>query len=126
MIRYPGGQGHTSAKDVLVVEQKGRGIHMTSNRITVVARITARAGVEETVRRELLALVAPTTRESGCISYDLHQSADDRALFMFYENWRSREDLDDHLNTPHFLAFQETTAGLLAEPVEISFWELID
>jgi len=99
---------------------------MKSTRITVVARIKARAGMEETVRRELLALVAPTTKESGCISYDLHQAADDQSLFMFYENWCSREDLDEHLNKPHFLAFRDKTAGLLAEPVEISLWELID
>ena len=28
---------------------------------------------------------------------DLHQSLDDRACFTLYENWRSKEDLDQHL-----------------------------
>lgn len=99
---------------------------MKRNRVTVVARMKARPGMEETVRSELLALVAPTTKESGCINYDLHQAADDKSLFMFYENWCSREDLDGHLAQPHLQDFLGKADALLAEPVEISFWELID
>ena len=82
--------------------------------------------MEETVRRELLALVAPTTKESGCITYDLHQSADDQALFMFYENWCSSEDLDEHLAKPHLQDFLGKADSLLAEPVDISVWKMID
>lgn len=99
---------------------------MTKRRVTVVARIKARQGLEEALRTELLALVAPTTRERGCISYDLHQSADDKALFMFYEIWCGREDLDEHLEQPHLQAFLGRTAELLAEPVEISLWDMIE
>ena len=92
----------------------------------MVARMKAKPGLEETVRRELLALVAPTAKESGCITYDLHQSADDKSLFMFYENWCSREDLDEHLGTTHLQAFLGKADKLLAEPVDISLWEMID
>jgi quinol monooxygenase YgiN len=99
---------------------------MKKNRVTVVARIKALPGLEEALRKELLALVAPTTRERGCISYDLHQSADDNALFMFYENWCSRADLDEHLEQPHLRAFLGRAAGLLAEPVDISLWEMVE
>ena len=99
---------------------------MKKKRVTVVARIKARPGMEETVRGELLALVAPTTREAGCINYDLHQAADDKGLFMFYENWCSREDLDDHLKKPHLVAFLGKADTILAEPVEISLWEMLD
>ncbi len=99
---------------------------MATGRITVVARMRAKSGMEEAVREELLALVPPTTREGGCITYDLHQSADDRGLFLFYENWCSREDLDEHLARPHMRAFLGKVDELLAEPVEISLWELID
>jgi quinol monooxygenase YgiN len=93
--------------------------------LSVVARVKAREGMEDEVRRECLALVAPSRRERGCLNYDLHQSADDPTLFLFYENWTSREDLEQHLETAHALRFDERTEGMLSEPEEITFWELI-
>ncbi len=98
---------------------------MEAPKLTVVARIRAKPGLEEKVKAELLALVAPTRSEPGCINYDLHQSLDDESLFLFYENWVSRKDLDDHLKTPHLEAFLGKTEELLAEPVEITFWNMI-
>jgi len=94
-------------------------------KISVTARVRAVKGMENEVRRECLALVAPSRAERGCINYDLHQSADDAGLFLFYENWESREDLDTHLATAHALRFDERTEGMLAEPEEIMFWEMI-
>ncbi|HVG34715.1 MAG TPA: putative quinol monooxygenase [Pyrinomonadaceae bacterium] len=94
-------------------------------KISVVARVRARPGKEAEVRLACLALVEPSRAEQGCINYDLHQSADDPRLFMFYENWESREDLERHLETAHALGFDETTDGMLAEPEEITFWEMI-
>jgi quinol monooxygenase YgiN len=94
-------------------------------KISVLARVRARPGMEREVRRACLALVEPSRAEQGCISYDLHQSADDPALFMFYENWESRGDLERHLETAHALQFDKTTNGMLAEEEEITFWEKI-
>jgi quinol monooxygenase YgiN len=94
-------------------------------KVSVTARVRAVKGMEDKVRRECLALVAPSRAERGCINYDLHQSADDASLFLFYENWESREDLDNHLTTAHALRFDSNTEGMLAEPEEITFWEMI-
>jgi len=94
-------------------------------KISVLARVRARKGMESEVRRACLALVEPSRAEKSCINYDLHQSADDSSLFMFYENWESREDLERHLETAHALEFDETTDGMLTEEEEISFWEKI-
>lgn len=94
-------------------------------KVSVTARVHARKGMEEQVRQECLALVAPSRAEKGCINYDLHQSVTDAGLFLFYENWESREDLDRHLETAHALRFDERTEGMLAEPEEITFWEMI-
>jgi len=99
---------------------------MTSRKITVVARIKAKPDMVNAVRKELLSLVPPTVQEPGCITYDLHQSADDKTLFMFYENWCSRDDLDAHMNKPHLQAALGKVEGLLAEPVDISLWHMLD
>ena len=85
--------------------------------LTVLARIRALPGHEHEVKAALLALIPPTRRERGCLNYDLHQSTTDPTLFIFHENWLSRAHLD---------AFEQQTQGLLAEPVEITFWERID
>lgn len=98
---------------------------MTNGNVAVVARMKARPGLEETVRNELLALIGPTMMEAGCITYDLHQAAGDSAQFMFYEKWRSREDLDLHLGMPYLQSFLAKADTLLAEPVDISLWEML-
>ena len=60
------------------------------------------------------ALQGPTRSEEGCINYDLHQSKEDLSRFMFYENWKSQEDLDKHLQMPYLTAFREKAGDLLA------------
>ena len=44
---------------------------------------------------------------------------------MFYENWTSREALDQHLSMPYLDAFDERVEGMLAEEVEVTLWEMI-
>ena len=98
---------------------------MTEGRVTVLARGRARTGREEEVRQLLAALVAPSRAEAGCLNYDLHQSAADPTEFMFYENWTSRAALDAHLEMPHLDEFDARAEGLLAAPVEITFWRML-
>ncbi|MDQ3754718.1 MAG: antibiotic biosynthesis monooxygenase [Acidobacteriota bacterium] len=81
--------------------------------------------MEERVRAELLSLVTASRAERGCINYDLHQSAGDKTLFMFYENWISKEALDEHFTMPQFNGFDERIESMLVEPVEITLWEML-
>ena len=98
---------------------------MSLKKVTVVATIKAKQGLEETVKNEILALIGPTRAEPGCLNYDLHQSCDDKALFMLYENWVSKEDLDNHLAMPYLQAFLGKAPELVAEPVQIALWEML-
>ena len=99
---------------------------MEKRQVVVLARVRAREGFEAEVERELLLLVAPSRAEEGCVNYDLHRSTDSPALFMFHETWSSRADLDKHISQPSMDAFDERTEGMLAEPVEITFWERLE
>lgn len=98
---------------------------MANKKVTIVARMRAKDGMEEQVRQELMSLVPQTRSEEGCINYELHQAAEDKALFMFYENWHSKEDLDKHFEMPHLKAFLGKAEEVLAEPPDITFWEMI-
>ena len=98
---------------------------MAGRKVTVFALVKAKPGMEETVEQELSALVGPTRAEEGCINYDLHQSLDDKGHFRFYENWTSKELLDRHLQSAHVQRFIAKADGLLAEPPEITLWEMV-
>ncbi|HUV12409.1 MAG TPA: putative quinol monooxygenase [Acidobacteriota bacterium] len=93
--------------------------------VTVLAQIKAKPGMETQLRDELLALIGPTHSEEGCINYDLHQSNEDPAHFIFYENWKTQEDLDQHLKKPYLEAFLGKADEILAEPVEIKLFTRI-
>ncbi|MGH9816666.1 MAG: putative quinol monooxygenase [Candidatus Acidiferrales bacterium] len=96
-----------------------------SEKLTVVARIRAKPGKEEEVKQALLGLVGPTRGEAGCLNYDLHQSHDDAALFLFYEDWTSRAALDAHAQSAHIQAFRARGRELLAEPTEIKLFRMV-
>lgn len=98
---------------------------MANNTVNVIARVKAKKGMEEQVRRECLALVNPSRRDEGCIDYQLYQSMDDPTVFIFFEKWLTREDVENHLMMPHCLAFDQRTEGMLADPEEITFLKKI-
>jgi quinol monooxygenase YgiN len=98
---------------------------MSDNRVTIMARMKAKEGMEDKMKEELLSMVGPTRSEPGCINYDLHQSAEDKSLFFFYENWADKKDLEKHAKMPYFKAFMGKARDLLAEPAEITFWRMI-
>lgn len=93
--------------------------------LTVIAIATAKAGKEAELKAELSALVAPSRSHDGCINYDLHQSTENNAEFMFHENWESAKHLQDHLAQPVLQDFLAKSKDLLAEDLIVSTWKNI-
>lgn len=93
--------------------------------LTVTARIKAKPDQIVALRELLLSLPGPTRKEDGCLNYDLHQSTEDPAVFLFHENWRGKPDLDRHLQAPHVTAVLGRIGPLVAEPPQLAFWERI-
>ena len=93
--------------------------------LTVVAKVRAKPGFEEAVLAELTALVAPTRAEEGCINYDLHRSQTEPAVFLFYENWTTREALDKHSKSPHLTAWGAKQAEMLVHGVEVNLFDMV-
>ncbi|OLP18160.1 hypothetical protein BST81_14180 [Leptolyngbya sp. 'hensonii'] len=91
--------------------------------ITVTARFKIKPGLEGMLRRELDTVMALTRNETGCISYNLHQSDSDPLQFLMLEQWVSQEALDEHLQMPYIKSLFVKAAMLLAEPVELDFWK---
>jgi quinol monooxygenase YgiN len=80
--------------------------------------LTAKPGTESVVEEALTALVRPTRAEAGCISYGLYRSTSDASAFITIETWRSQDDLDAHMATPHIAqALQAAGDSLQGGPV---------
>ena len=90
--------------------------------LTVVAIFQARPGKEADLRAVLLAMLAPTRQEAGCLNYDLHASPDDPAKFLFHENWASQAALDAHFQSSHVQALIPRVDGLCAAAPSITTW----
>ena len=85
--------------------------------VTVVAKVVAKRECLETVKAELIKLIAPTRKEEGCLEYTLHQDSQDPSVFIFYENWSSEACLNGHMQSTHFKDYVCAVDGLLEEKV---------
>lgn len=93
--------GDTDAHGILV-EMKNQPYAADKNALlTAVTFITGKQGKDEELKRELLALTAPTRAEPGNLRYDLYQSPAQKNQFMRLEVWRDAQALEDHKATPH-------------------------
>ena len=59
-----------------------------------------------------------TIKEAGNIRFDFVQSADDPSRFMLYEVFRSKEDIEHHKTTAHYLAWRDAVTTWMAKPRE--------
>lgn len=50
-------------------------------------------------------MIALTRQEEGCIAYGLHEAADGSGAVVMIEAWESKEALDRHMGSEHFLKY---------------------
>ncbi len=84
--------------------------------------LRAKEGQEPLLEAELRALIAPTRREEGCLTYDLHRALEIPGAFLLHEVWTTREHHRLHTKTPHFLRWDARKNALLALR-EATFWQ---
>ena len=90
--------------------------------VTLVVILRAKEGQEGLLEAELRALIGPTRREEGCITYDLHRAVDTPGAFFLHEIWATRDHHRLHTKTPHFLRWDARKDALLAGR-EATFWQ---
>ncbi len=60
---------------------------MSQGTLRVIARLVSRAGREDALRSVLMGLIAPTRKESGCITYELLHNKENAREFTFASQW---------------------------------------
>ena len=100
---------------------------MADKKLTVVAIVKAKPDKVDIVRKELDHLVVETNKEPGCINYYYHVNEEDETLFLFYENWKNREEWEKHMEMPYLKRwFEEVSSGVLEKEPELSLWEMFE
>jgi quinol monooxygenase YgiN len=85
--------------------------------------VRAAEGRADAVLAALEACTAPTQEEQGCLLYAVHRDNADPQHFVLLERWRSQEEVDAHLATPHVAALLAFAGepGNLAQPPQLTF-----
>jgi len=94
--------------------------------LTIIARIKSKSGMEQQMRQDLLALLAPTRSETGCITFDLLIDINDPTVFMLYENWKNKAALDAHFEQPYVKQVLQAYEVTLAEPIAVNFLSKVE
>jgi quinol monooxygenase YgiN len=92
--------------------------------VTLIVILRPREGQEILLEAELRALINPTRKEEGCISYELHRAVEPPGGFLLREVWASREAHSEHMHTPHFLRWNARKEALLTSR-DGTFWKQI-
>ncbi len=98
---------------------------MSQVTLRVIARLVARAGKEDALRSVLMGLIAPTRKESGCITYEMLQNKENSREFTFVEEWRDEAALEVHFATDHIQNALANFPGLLAEDLDLRRYILV-
>lgn len=94
--------------------------------IGVFARATVKPGHSQDFEKLSRTLLEKSLNEQGVVSYDFGpMTGDDSANeFAFIERWESIEALEAHMETDHYKKADEDCQAFLAEPMQISIYEI--
>ena len=91
----------------------------TAEAVIIAALVRAKAGKEEELAGRLYVLVEASRLDRGVITYDLHHSLEDPALWFLYERYQSQEHLNKHLENRVLRSFLADSATLVDGSVDI-------
>ncbi|WP_421781631.1 putative quinol monooxygenase [Kiloniella litopenaei] len=87
----------------------------------LVGRVYAKPEMSDALEKRLLTLVEPTRLEEGAMQYHVHRDRHNLNLFVFYEVWRSKEDLENHLKQPYIQSFLKDRLSYIEGDMEITW-----
>ena len=83
-----------------------------------VVRFQPRAGQAEAFRAALLAVIAPSRAEAGCLAFYAFESLREPVEFGIHSEWLDEAAFERHAQAPHTVRFIEVAEQLLTHPVQ--------
>ncbi len=81
--------------------------------IVVAARLRIHDGCEADFIAASCGCIESTRSEAGNLSYELYRDAKDPSDYLFFEEWKSREDLDGHMQSAHYQRYRQETEAVV-------------
>ena len=89
----------------------------------IMIRITMRSLMEKQkeVMQTLLSMVEAPGKKGGCLNYGIFCDIEDKNVFNLISEWKTRQDLDDHIKSYRFSVLLGTKS-LLCEPLKFQIF----
>lgn len=75
------------------------------SQLNIIATITIKPEYHEAFKPIFKRLVIGSRAEHGCVRYELNQSIENPNIYIVVETWQSKQAIDLHNTTPHFVEF---------------------
>lgn len=98
---------------------------MTTQEIFMCARFQAKPEKLIELRERLLEMVRFTSKEEGCLFYNLHVDRSDPSIFYFLEGWKNESALAFHDQTPYVQAIIKDAPNLTVDGIKVNFMSRI-
>ena len=80
---------------------------------------------QKEVMQTLLSMVESPGKDSGYLSYGIFCDIEDKNVFNLISEWKTRQDLDDHIKSYRFSVLLGTKS-LLCEPLKFQIFTVSD
>lgn len=97
-----------------------------SQEIILTAHLIAKPETFDKVKALLLKLKDKSRKEKGCVVYELTINKANPHEFVFLEKWASQEDFALHQASAHLNETRTALQRLLAQALEIRFYEVVE
>jgi len=91
--------------------------------IIVLGEITADPKSIEAARPALVKMQEETRKEAGCVSYGFSIDVGDAARIIIAERWKSMDDLNAHVKSPHMAEFGKAVGSIKPTGMSIKAYE---
>lgn len=92
--------------------------------LKIIATIVAKSETNKEIYASLLKVVDATRKESGNLSYVLHQDVKEPLKYVIVEHWSSQEAIDLHNESAHFKTFVAEIEGKV-ESLDVSVFNIV-
>jgi quinol monooxygenase YgiN len=100
-------------------------IRKNTVQVVCVAEFLALEGKTDALIAALHSLIEATTKEPGCLRYELNQRVDDNRWITFVEKWKDQKSFDEHCRMPYITHYFEDVRPQLVEDFAVKLYQEI-
>ncbi len=94
--------------------------------LIIIASAKAQPGKEKDLEKALIEAAGPTRLQPGCVSFGLYRVSENPAIIVGFERWASPMAHEKHLQGAHIQRLMSAMTPVLAEPPQITSYEILD